>query len=557
MPRRRRQPWKRLTLGLALAGVLGAPAVFTAPAWAQDEGVRAPSPPVRSGVAGSAKTIYYKSPLFRIPVTIQPEVRGLVREVRLWVSDDYGYHWREFGQASPDRPEFPFRASRDGEYWFALQTVDTRGKIYPADDRQAEPSLKVVVDTAPPTIVLEPAGRRGSVVAARWQVQDEHLLLKSLVLEFQPEGADPQDWTPVPLKESDYKLAGSKTWDARTADAIRIRASVRDRAGNVRSVEQLLRTGMAAAPGTASVDERDFAAPPPVAPISARSRTTATDEAADPFEAALGGAAAATTARRNDDADAGSPLNPAAPAAVAGSDREARDAAPEGEVQVRPGGSSRTLLAGSPKFPLQYEVEDAGPGGVTKVQLWVTHDGGRSWFPQPEDPDKASPYPVDVGGEGTFGLWLAVQGVSGLGDPPPAQGDRPQLWVEVDSTPPVVQVDPPRVGTGNSTGKVLITWRASDPHLGARPVTLSYRAQGSDADSGWNPLTGRIENNGQYIWTVPPGTPPRFQIRVEVEDELGHKGAAESGPVLLDRARPKGRIIGLDPTARTSSDPRR
>ncbi len=552
MPRRLRANLKRVGLGFVLAGVISAPGA--AARGQQEDAVRAPAPAVRPGAGGSAKTIYYKSPLFRIPVTIQPEVRGLVREVRLWVSDDYGYHWKEFGQASPDRPEFPFRASRDGEYWFALQTVDTRGKIYPADDRQAEPSLKVVVDTAAPTLVLEPMGRRGSVVAARWQAQDEHLVLKSLTLEFRPEGADPQDWRTVPMREADFKLAGQKTWDAGTADPIRIRATIRDRAGNVRVVEQALRGGMAAAPGTARVDEREFAAPPPVAPISARSRTTATDDSVDPFEAALGNAPVASTVPRND--DAGSPLNPAAPAAVARQDEPARGDG-DGEVQVRQSGTSRTLLAGNPKFPLQYEVEDAGPGGVTKVQLWVTHDGGRSWFPLPEDPDKASPYPVDVGGEGTFGLWLAVQGVSGLGDPPPAQGDRPQLWVEVDSTPPVVQVDPPRVGTGNSTGKVLITWRASDPHLGARPVTLSYRPEGTEADAAWSPITGRMENTGQYIWAVPPGTPPRFKIRVEVEDDLGHRGAAESGAVLLDRAKPKGRIIGLDPTARTSTEPRR
>jgi hypothetical protein len=189
---------------------------------------------------------------------------------------------------------------------------------------------------------------------------------------------------------------------------------------------------------------------------------------------------------------------------------------------------------------------------VAKVQLWVTHDAGRTWYPQPEDADRESPYAVSLSGEGTFGLWLSVQGTSGLGDPPPQPGDSPQIWVEVDSTPPVVQVDPPRVGTGQSAGKVLITWRASDPHLGARPVTLSYRAE--DGSTDWVRIAGPIENSGKYVWNVPPGVPPRFRVRVEVGDSLGHPGVAESAPILVDRARPKGRIIGLDPSAHMGAD---
>ena len=96
----------------------------------------------------------------------------------------------------------------------------------------------------------------------------------------------------------------------------------------------------------------------------------------------------------------------------------------------------RTLLAPKPQFPLKYQVENAGPGGVARVQLWVTQDGGRTWFPQPEDTDKQSPYSVDLKGDGTFGLWLVVQGVSGLGDTPPTPGTRPTCWWRSIAWPP-------------------------------------------------------------------------------------------------------------------------
>lgn len=516
-------------LGAALALAFGG---GVAPAQIDDEPSERPQ----------AKVIYYKSRAFRIPVTIPEEVRGLVREVRLWVSDDYGARWKEFGQAPPDRPEFPFRAPRDGEYWFAIQTVDVQGKVYPSDERPVEPSLRVVVDTAPPTLAVESNGRRGSQVSVRWEVQDENLVLRSLTLEYQAEGAGPLDWRTVPLRDSDLKLSGAKAWDAGTSEPIRVRAQVSDRAKNARQVEIVVSDGRAAPPGAVAASRGGWEEPPPrVAPIASRSRSEESFED-DPFASVKGRdrrVSARESFRSVDDEDIGG----------------GSGFVPAGEDEPRPrergAAADQTLLVGSPRFPLQYEVADAGPAGVAKVQLWVTHDGGRTWYPQPEDPDKTTPYPVDLGGEGTFGLWLAVQGLSGLGDPPPAPGDRPQIWVEVDSTPPVVQVDPPRVGTGRSAGKVLITWRASDPHLGARPIYLSYRADGGDGP--WTRIVGPMPNDGQYIWVVPPGVPPKFRVRVEVDDTLGHRGAAETSPIVVDRARPKAKIIGLDPSVRTGS----
>src|SRR5262249_5644285 len=62
---------------------------------------------------------------------------------------------------------------------------------------------------------------------------------------------------------------------------------------------------------------------------------------------------------------------------------------------------SKSILVGSPQFPLQYEVDDAGPDGPNTVELWVTPDGGRTWSRRGEDPDRRSPFPVDLGGEGT------------------------------------------------------------------------------------------------------------------------------------------------------------
>jgi hypothetical protein len=201
-------------------------------------------------------------------------------------------------------------------------------------------------------------------------------------------------------------------------------------------------------------------------------------------------------------------------------------------------------------------VDDAGPSGPASVELWITQDGGRTWIRRGDDPDRASPMEVDLGGEGTYGLCLVARSAAGLGDQPPAPGDPPQSWVEVDATPPIVQLDPPQVGTGPNSGKVAISWRATDLHLGAKPISIFWRADQPGA--GWQPLAEGLENTGRFIWAVPPTVPPRFHIRVEAVDSVGHRGGAETtdtGAVVIDRSRPRSRIIGLDPNARSGMGP--
>jgi hypothetical protein len=483
-----------------------------------------------SAQAQTARIIHHRSRSFRIPVTIAEDALSRVREVRLWASDDLGYTWKEAGRTPPSRLEFPFKVPRDGEYWFAVQTIDTQGRAFPNGDQTAEPSLKVFVDTTPPSVILEPKGRRASQIAVAWEIQDAHLVTSSFALEYQSQGAREDDWRAVPLRSDELLPSGAKTWDVGTADAVRVRASVKDRAGNLRQAEITIADGLAAAPDQSS--RNDPLAPPSPTRISNPSHQLDTD---DPF----------------------APQSPAAqPIADDGFEdpnaaaRSARSQPPRANEQT----PSQTLLVPSPQFPLKYSVEDAGSTGPALVELWVTRDGGRSWSRQAPDADRASPYPVDLGSEGSYGLWLVVQSASGLGDPAPAPGDRPQIWVEVDSTPPQVQLDPPRVGTGTNLGRVLITWRVTDPHLAEKPIVLSYRPDSPEA--GWQPITERIANTGRYIWQVPQGVPPRFHVKIDVYDAVGNRASAETTdfgpPVIVDRSRPKGRILGLDQS--TSAD---
>jgi hypothetical protein len=126
----------------------------------------------------------------------------------------------------------------------------------------------------------------------------------------------------------------------------------------------------------------------------------------------------------------------------------------------------------------------------------------------------------------------------------------------VDATAPAVQLDAVQVGTGPNSGKVAIIWRATDLHLAPRSVSLFWRP---DQPGGtWQPIVEGQENNGRYIWPVPTTVPTRFHVRVEASDTVGHRGSADTtdtGPITVDRSRPRSRIIGLDPNARAGTGP--
>jgi hypothetical protein len=503
-------------------------------------------------------TLYHKSRSFRVPITIDPEDSNRLKELQLWVSDDSGFTWKASSRTTPDRPVFTFRAKRDAEYWFAVRTIDTKGNIFPGEDEKVEPTMKVLVDTTPPTLVLEPDGRRGSLAAVRWEAVDEHLDLKSLVLEYQVEGG--RDWRQVPIRRP--ARIGSENWDAGTAEPLKVRGSVSDKAGNVTETMITVSEGTPANPGFASgaKESAEFSSPP-VSQISSRppfgtgqdavrppgSATPAPNQA-DPFPFPP-----ADQSRTPAPAPSPVPLTNGRDL-FAGSEPAA--AAPATPAQSGDTGG-QTLLVPSPRFPLQYAVDDSGPNGPAVVELWVTSDGGRNWIRRGEDPDRVSPFQVDLAGEGTFGLRLVARAASGLGDQPPAPGDAPHLWVEVDSTPPTVQLFPPVVGAGAHLGKVAIAWHATDLHLAPSPVMISWRPDQPGAR--WQPITpDPIENTGKFIWNVPPSVPPRFHIRVDAVDTMGNRGFAdtpEASPVVLDRTRPRGRIIGLDPSARTGLGP--
>ena len=155
----------------------------------------------------------------------------------MYVSRDMGQSWQFSSRQSTDEKEFPFESDQDGEYWFALKTLDRDRKLLPEGDPQID--LKIIVDTVKPKldfrIETDPAGR----IACRWHATDENISPQTLRIFYQPISNDgvPENWKQVPINLSGKARAGIYAdqlawWPDTTQRAINVAVEIKDIAGN-------------------------------------------------------------------------------------------------------------------------------------------------------------------------------------------------------------------------------------------------------------------------------------------------------------------------------------
>lgn len=199
----------------------------------------------------------------------------------------------------------------------------------------------------------------------------------------------------------------------------------------------------------------------------------------------------------------------------------------------------------SKRFQLDYDIDAIGPEGVKEVELWVTRDGGNSWRRLTTDQDRRSPVNVAVESEGIFGFRILVISNEGLRARQPRSGDPADMWVNVDTTKPSVQITAVPYGRGQDAGRLLVQWRASDTNLKLRPAKLSYS---SGPQGPWTTIEDGIRNEGQYAWKPGADIPDKVYLQLELRDTAGNVGTHRlNRPIDVSGLIPRGHIRGITP----------
>lgn len=507
----------------------------------------------------------------KLGVNYKPERKKDIQEARLFISRDQGQTWELAQTIPPAQDEFTFAAKSDGLYYISMQLVFLKGPAEPPDVSKVPPAQKLIVDSTPPAVRVTAAARTGDEISAEWTVDDKFPNDASTKLFYRALAGTDADWQPAPEGSVSKRNA---TFKSLVAGAVVLQIVTQDLAGNVgRANKEVGENGnllgsMTAPPvlpnpivkasetlPTPSLAglESGPTIPPTLAPVAVEPAFTPAPmtPAIQPVPAALPDVPRPIAQ--------GSGTTPVAIPAVS----SMPSAAPTNLEAVA------ATLTKSPKFDLNYQLE-GGPSGISKVDLYVTRDDGRTWIRWSTHAGTENPLRVVLDTrfnqeiEGEYGLKLVPISGAGLSDSAPASGSAPELRVQVDTTAPMIKVFQPTADPANRNSLVL-HWEATDKNFGKEPLGIEYSenpngpwksvAAGNDAvvpvaGGGANPII-RLANTGGYSW-IPPTTlsQPKVYLRFTAWDLAGNKSEVTTpNPILVDLTKPRAKIQGISPTS--------
>ncbi|MCS7166348.1 MAG: hypothetical protein RMI91_02390 [Gemmatales bacterium] len=519
----------------------------------------------------------------------QPE---LVERLQVYVSPNQGEQWHLYASVPPTQQEVVFHAPGDGVYWFDLVVHHRNGLVEPSAPGKRPPLVVLYVDTKPPRVSLRPVACSPGEAGVQWEVEDEHLDLRTLILEYR----DPHSgaWTSVPVIPTVAR--GERRWPVPPGGQVLVRLRVADLAENVAQaqVEVAVHPGTSAgiqpatslAPNAGNpllpAGSTNAVVPPPPPPPSLNHLTQPTplppapsvppqgvqQSSAAPTTSPSSNAPPMTSAQPSPTPAGPLPASPAGnqppaplpaettgprviarsessglPTTLVSWERQGPTNGSGGPMPPR-GAVPNVRYLNSLKASVQYEVSRVGPSGVGSVELWMTRDDGRTWFKAADDPDLQPPLLVEFPGEGIYGLTLVVRSRVGLGRAAPQPGEPPQWRVEVDITPPyaelyAVEADPHR------RDFLVFLWSATDKNLAANPITLKW----AERESGpWHVIAAELPNTGRHVWKMPDHLPHMVYLRLEVRDLAGNLAVAQTPkPVLVDLQEPEIKLLDITP----------
>jgi len=183
---------------------------------------------------------------FAIPFNVNVEGEEII-EVLLFQSKDRGRTWSLHSRQNPTADRFPFQCQSDGTYWFAVRSQNRDGKMIPGG--RLSPELQVNVDTQQPELQLDVQLDAAGRVVGSWRAADPHLAHQTLRIRYRDAALSTSSasWREVPLGElipaNDPRSVFQDQlawWPEANGSEIVVSAQIRDRAGNVASVERSL-----------------------------------------------------------------------------------------------------------------------------------------------------------------------------------------------------------------------------------------------------------------------------------------------------------------------------
>src|SRR5262249_4534122 len=149
--------------------------------------------------AAGPRKIYTNRTAFKLPLRVEEKDRPRLQEVQLYVRSGPQGTWEMKDRADPNKTEFIYRVAQEGEYWFAVVTIDKAGVKNPPDLAQEPPGLIVVVDKQPPDLEVRPVTASSGQALLQCEVRDANPDPSKTKLEYQT--AD-QTWVMLePLPE--------------------------------------------------------------------------------------------------------------------------------------------------------------------------------------------------------------------------------------------------------------------------------------------------------------------------------------------------------------------
>ena len=487
------------------------------------------------------RRIYARKSTFKMPIEIDDAMRAQLKEVRLYVKAGNS-DWVQQESADPTVKFFVYRVSQDGEYWFSVATVDRAGKMSPADLNKEPPGLQVVVDTQPPVLDLKAWATPDGETCLHCTMQDANPDMQSIRITFQGSDGMEHALEPHPLKAGLFRVP-VELWGGK------VRVSAADKCGN-RAMRDVQLASAASTPnplpqnvsgtapsinqtaGSGTLTQANYVSGgEPSGPVN--NATTIPDSANSVPPNVVSGPGSSTLPVEI-------PEGPFAPPEVESSAPTVQPQ--QNSVNSGPAPKPTRQVLNTTHASLDYRIDPVGPSGVGKVEIWITADQGQTWRRLAEDADRQSPADIDLPGEGLFGVRLVITNGNGFGGSPPTRGEQPSAWIEVDTTAPYVllrDVDPITDG-----GSLTIRWSAKDKNLMSEPVSLYFRTR---PEGPWQAVARGLKNDGSYRWTFPHNMGSQFFFKIEVADQAGNIGRAETtNPVALDMTEPRAVVMGIN-----------